>query len=416
MKRLLNDIRAFWQCKIYVAGLALAAVCSYGYIVTHYAIGMDDTAVPLYFDEGLAPYVGRWSMFALNKIFHVTSFAPWIVETFSVILLMLSVTLWCVLWRRMCEPIVKLPMWCYTFIAGIFMSCPLISEVYVFYLHNGICIGYGVAALALICFTESLSVGKTKKYRAGRFLLSILLLAFSLGFYESFLIVFVMGAVMCFFLLRRFYGRTGEETEYSLKFLFWAGGGVLAVLAGMAFHGGMSVILKTVCRLEKFSCYNVLYRKMFGDIFTVRGELRMLLERFYAKYFVNAVVYLPITVFVAAWVFIGIYALYFGIRKRDILLPVCVGVLAVLPVLMSVVEGLATRYRSAQYVPVVGAFAVLLAAVEIALHKVPKWVSLTAVLLGGVIALPAVCGSVSVVSAGLSEISGCGRSYGENCR
>lgn len=182
MKRLLNDIRAFWQCKIYVTGLALAAVCSYGYIVTHYAIGMDDTAVPLYFDEGLAPYVGRWSMFALNKIFHVTSFAPWIVETISVILLML-----------------------------------------------------------------------------------------------------------------------------------------------------------------------------------------------------------PITVFVAAWLFIGIYALYFGIRKRDILLPVCVGVLAVLPVLMSVVEGLATRYRSAQYVPVVGAFAVLLAAVEIALHKVPKWVSLTAVLLGGLL-------------------------------
>lgn len=374
MKRLLDDIRDFCRSKRYAAGLVLIAVCAYGYAITHYAIGMDDTAVPLYFEEGLAPYVGRWSMFVLNKIFHFTEFTPWIVEAVSVLLLVLSVTLWCVLWKRVCGEKAALPTWSYLFVAGIFISCPLVSEVFVFYLHNGICMGYGLTALALLCFTDSLMSERTKKYRSGQLVLSAAVLAIALGFYESFLIVYVMGAIMCFFLIRRIYGKEGNGAPYSASLFSWAGCGMLVVFLGMAIHRGVLIVLKIVFHLDGFVRYNVLYRSLFGDIFTAEGELLMILKRFYLKYYVNAIVYLPITVLVLALVFIGVYSLYFGVRKRDILLPVCTFMLAGLPVLMSLVEGLATRYRSAQYVPVVGAFAVLLVILEMRLHRAPKWV------------------------------------------
>lgn len=373
MRKLLNDCRAFWRSKAYAAGLVSVAICAYGYIITHYAVGMDDTAVSMYYEEGMAPYVGRWSLFVLNKFFHFTAYAPWVVELISVLLLMSAVTLWCVLWRRICEPRVKPPIWSYVFVAGIFISCPLISEVYVFYLHNGICTGYGTVALALLCFTNGLTAGRTKKYRALQLALSAALLAVSLGFYESLLMAYIMGAVMCFFLIRRFYGKTGANCAYAAGFLPWAACGAAVVLAGMALHKVIPAILKTVYHLERFSCYNVLYRSLFGDIFTVQGELKMLLKRFFVKYFVNGVAYLPIAVLVAAWVIIGLYALYFGVRKRELLLPVCAGVLLLLPVSMSIAEGLATRYRSAQYVPIVGGFAVFLVISEICLHKSPKW-------------------------------------------
>lgn len=387
MKRLLNDIKAFCKSKAYMAGLTLTAVCAYGYAITHYAIGMDDTAIPLYFEEGLAPYVGRWSLFVLNKIFHFTDFAPWIVELISVLLLMLAVTLWCILWKRICEPRIVLPVWSYLFVAGIFISCPLISEIFVFYLHNGICLGYGVTAFALLCFMNGLSPERTKKYRLGQLSLSAALLAIALGFYESFLIVYIMGAVMCFFLIRRLYGKNGEGSGYSAKLLPWLGSGILIVLGGMSVRMAILAVLKAVYHLDRLSHYNVLYRSLFGDIFKAEGELLMVLKRFFVKYYVNALVYLPVAILVAALVFVGIYSLYSGIRRRDIFLPVCAAVLIVLPILMSLVEGLATRYRSAQYVPVVGAFAVLLAIVEIRLNGLPKWVSVSGIVCLGVLLL-----------------------------
>lgn len=373
MKRLRNDVEAFLRSKVYAVGLVLIAVCAYGYAVTHYAVGMDDTAIPMYYEEGMAPYVGRWSLFVLNKIFHFTAYAPWLVELISVLLLTLAVTLWCVLWKRICEPRVSLPVWSYIFVAGIFLSCPLVSELFVFYLHNGICLGYGMTALALLCFTDSLAQERTKKSRLKQLALSAVLISAALGCYESFLIVYAMGAIMCFFLVRRLYGKESGNTGYSPKLLFWAGSGMAAAVAGLVIHKAVLAALKIIYHLEKFSCYNVLYRSLFGDVFTAEGEIQMLLKRFFVKYYVNAVVYLPITVLVLAFLFIGIYALVSGVQKKDILLPVCAAMLVMLPVAMSFAEGLATRYRSAQYVPVVGAFAVLLAMLEICLHKCGRW-------------------------------------------
>ena len=52
---------------------------------------------------------------------------------------------------------------------------------------------------------------------------------------------------------------------------------------------------------------------------------------------------------------------------------------------MSMVEGLATRYRSAQYVPIVGAFAVLLILIEFGLHKLPRWIPVCSYVLLGIL-------------------------------
>ncbi|MGN0167566.1 MAG: glucosyltransferase domain-containing protein [Acetatifactor sp.] len=372
MRRTVQDILHFFQNKCYCALLLLTALLSYGFAVTHYSIGMDDTAIPLYFEEGLAPYVGRWTLFIINKVLPIGDFAPWLVELLSVLILMLSATLWCVLWKRICEPGVEIPVWGYAFVAGIFLSCPLISEVFVFYLHNGVCTGYGVVALALLSLLNSLRVGANRKEITREVLFSALLLCVALGFYESFVIVYIMGAVMMFFLCRLLYGKKNEDNGFKKSFLPWAGRGLLVLLLALLGRAVVLAVIKAAYRLDSLSIYNVQYRKFFGDIFTTENELQMVLKRFIMKYYVNALVYLPITVLVAALVCIGIAAVYFGIKKRDGLLPLCFAALVILPIAMSLLEGLATRYRSAQYVPVIGAFAVLLLFVFLYTHKPQK--------------------------------------------
>ena len=386
MKKLLNDIKAFCCCKAYMITLALTAACAYGYAITHYAIGMDDTVIPLYFEEGLAPYVGRWSLFVINKLFHIADFIPWMVELISVLILMLSVTLWCILWKRICERGgVVLPLWSYIFVAAVFLSCPLISEVYVFYLHNGICTGYGVTALALLCFMSSLSTKAEKAFQLKNIALSAALLTVALGFYESFIMAYIIGAVMCFFLVRLIHGKKGEEFCYQTKLICWMVNGLSVVAVSLVFRAVVLATIKAIYHLEKMNVYNVLYRRFLGDIFTTKGELAMIIKRFFARYYVDAVVYLPITVLVVSMIFIGLYSLYYGLRKRDIMLPICSAALVVLPLLMSIAEGLATRYRSAQYVPLVGAFAVLLLLIEFQRHKLPEWIPVCSYILLGIL-------------------------------
>ena len=67
--KLIND-------RVYLVIMFLTLISSYGYAITHSGIGMDDTAVDLYFHDGLAPYVGRWTLFVLGKVIQLDRYAP----------------------------------------------------------------------------------------------------------------------------------------------------------------------------------------------------------------------------------------------------------------------------------------------------------------------------------------------------
>ena len=138
--------------KLYTAMVGLTAVCSYGFLVTHQTVGIDDTPYAYYFEEGLNVIVGRWFLFLLNKVFHVSEFTPFLTDLAGVLLFMAAVTVWCALLRSICGD--RVPVWGYAFFSCIFLSCPLIAEVYTYYLHNGVSVGYLCTGLSLYYFKE----------------------------------------------------------------------------------------------------------------------------------------------------------------------------------------------------------------------------------------------------------------------
>lgn len=378
-KKLMQEMAAFMKCKIYTVALVIIALCSYGFAITHYSIGKDDTAVSLYFEDGVAPLSGRWCLFVINKVFHIRigDFAPWTVEFISVLIFIISVTLWCILWKRVCEPKVTLPLWNYLFVAGIFISCPLIYEVFVYYLHNGICTGYGVSALSLLCLLESFSVKNNRMQSVKYVFGASLLLTVAMGFYESFVIVYIVGGAMIYFLLRLLYGKTGTGTAYQLKVFPWIRNAFITGVISVVLRSIILAVLKVVYDLQRLEVYNVQYRNVFSDTFQLEEGLGMNIKRFYVMYYVHAFVYLPITILVLAIMLIGICSLYYGIRKKDIMLPLCGVAIVLFPALMSMLEsliaGLPTQYRSSQYVPLVGAFAVLLLLIGLKRYQAAKW-------------------------------------------
>ena len=100
MKKLWGEMNYFLRHKLFVIVTAIASVFSYGFAITHESIGVDDTIVGLYLEDGLEVVMGRWTVFLINKVFHVSEFTPFITELAGLLLLLTASVLFCVLLRR----------------------------------------------------------------------------------------------------------------------------------------------------------------------------------------------------------------------------------------------------------------------------------------------------------------------------
>ena len=179
---------------MYLLFLGFSALFSYGYLVPHSAIGIDDTPYAYYFEEGLSAIVGRWVLFLLNQVLDIGDYAPFLTDLAAVLILMAAVTVWCALFYSILgETVPKLG---YIMFACLFVSCPLLSEVFTYYLHNGVALGYLFCGVSLCFFREGLKRGKC----IGPFAGSVLFLWAALGCYESFMTVWLLG--LCLFFCR----------------------------------------------------------------------------------------------------------------------------------------------------------------------------------------------------------------------
>lgn len=355
MKKLLQEMNYFWNQKLYVITLVVTALCGYGFFITHPSIGIDDTAVSLYLEEGLEVEMGRWVMYLLNKVFHFAEFAPFMTELVGVLFLMAGATLFCVLFKRILgERMGLLP--------GILFSCvmvsnPLISSVLIFYFHNGTGLAYCMTALALICYNDLLDKKGKDKWLA--FLYSTLFVWVAAGCYESFVVLYVLGVLVVVFL-------RGMVQKDKLTFRVVVSNlafGAAAVVGTLILR---AIILALMIAVFKINAPDtVLGLRSVSEMSALFGEngfqeLKMLLKRFWVVYHVNALVYLPITGYeIACWV-TGVYALVNLVKKKNIWYPVLFVGMLLVPVLLAVIEAKVTFYRSCQYLPFFTAFGVLL--------------------------------------------------------
>lgn len=330
------------------------AVLSYGYNITHFAIGVDDTAMKLYFEEGLSVCINRWTLFFLNRVLHlnIINWPTGFVECLAACLLVLSFSLWCFFINRILVSVeITLSGWFYGLAAAMAVSCPIMSEVWVYYLHNGVAIAYGLTALALQLFLQSLQ--HDSRHNLIEILGSGFCLAAALGCYETMMDCFLIGALTAFMILHALSDKRKNPT-YDIRFFSWVVKGGIVLTISLLVRALMHEVLKSVYHLDNMAKYGMNeYNLMFGDLFVTPGEFGILIKKMYLRYYVNAVVYLPITFLVLSWVMIGSFAVFFTIKRRNPWIIICVPVMAFVPVLSSIVAGRAKRYHSAQFVPIV---------------------------------------------------------------
>ena len=356
MRQLREDVRWFFNQKIYVVAVILTAVCSYGFGVVSPGLGIDDVATELYFTDGLAVVMGRWVLFLINKVFHMAKYTPFLTDFIGVVLLVMAAVLMSVLFRRIFGE--KIPVAGYVAFACVFLSNPIISEVYVYYLHNGIGIGYVLTALALLLFEEMQKVYPKKKWRymAG----SAVILTVAVGCYESFLVLYLLGAVVILF-----FRAMERRTILTFKNL-WENAKclLLIVLATILLRQLLIVSLTMIFGLQDLRGL-MNERKLSEMLVLFRGregweQFLMLVKRFWLVYHVNALVYLPVTGYELAVILFGVTAVVLAVRRKSLWYPILVLVMIVIPFLLTIVEANVTMYRSSQYLPFFTGVGVLL--------------------------------------------------------
>ena len=154
MKTLKQEVSAFLQNKKYIIILILVAVGCYGFKFMHPTIGIDDTPYKLYFEDGLNIVVGRWVSYLLNKFISIGTYAPFLTDFAAVLLLIAAAVLWAIVFKKILKDTV--PDWCYLIFSCLFISNPIISEVFTYFLHNSIAIGYTFSALAVYFFIDGI--------------------------------------------------------------------------------------------------------------------------------------------------------------------------------------------------------------------------------------------------------------------
>ena len=366
-------IHKLCENRLYMGILLLTAVCAYGYKVTNVTIGIDDTPSLYYFQEGLIAIVGRWVLFLLNKVISLAEFVPFVTDFAAVLLLIAAAIVWSALFYSVFGE--KIPVMGYAHFAAVFVSCPLISEVFTYFLHNGIAIGYLSCAVSLCFMREWQSSIRKQRKGSGlweklfcpavtKLAAAAVFLWIAMGCYESFMILWLAGLLLLLLSERICLGtertaRTGERGVFGTL-----AGGALAALAAVLLRSLMIVVLTKAFRLEYLQGEAVQrsVTEMLGWMVQpgVFGELAMILKRTFVLYGVFAYAYLPIRIFVLSAAVITVVTLVRVIRGRDvwalILLPAAY--LAAFSLLF--IEGKATLYRSAQFVPVFCGYGALL--------------------------------------------------------
>lgn len=348
MKKLKSDLLYFLKQKLYVIALSITAACSYGFCIVQPSIGIDDTAVATYLEDGLEVVMGRWTVFWLNKFFHVSDFAPFMTELIGVLFLMLAATLFNVLLKRLTGG--RAGILAATIFACAFVSNPIISEVFVYYWHDGAGFGYVLTALSLLAFHSGMEAEGRQKM--GAFLRSLLFVWAAVGCYESFLILYILGILVVLFLRGM---ADGGRLKGSAVFGYLAAGAMLTVLCVLMRSGMIALTTKLFGLEDVLDQVKQEQRGLaeMAGLFSRDGldNLIMLIKRFWVVYHLNAVVYLPVTVYELAVFIFGIGSVILAVRKRDLWFPVLYVGMLIAPFLLTLAEMRLSYYRSCQYLP-----------------------------------------------------------------
>lgn len=335
-KSMFNELKNMKDGKWLIRIIGLTALVTYGFFVTHSTVGIDDTAIERYFVDGWAPHVGRWSLFLLNKFFDFAHYTPWFMDVIGIMLLCVAAYLFCFLWYEISNK--RAGILSMTAFSTIFITYPLIGEVYIYYLHNGISLAFVLMALAGLEWWKYLSGGSWKAIVKIALYLSI-----AVGCYESFVLVYMV------LISGIYFGALYLDTLPQKKLGKWCKDIIFAVIplvVSMGIRVIMYSAINAVIGMEA-NARNISALKLWF-INNPIVLLKDIIYQFFIRYVLNGKYIFGIRVFLVTMIFFVIIVLLVGVKKKKFSVFIPGAIMLIVPWLLAAVELSVTSYRASQ--------------------------------------------------------------------
>ena len=312
--------------------LALVTLLCYGFTVTHYAIGVDNTYGSFYYNQGGLIAQGRLTLSLIDKLIMPLDGTPFWSNLMGTIILYIAVLTWCGYLFIVSKE--KLPKPALIIFGTVMISYPMINETFI-YNPWSFSISYLLCALSLIAY-EKLS----ESFGWGRLISVFVFLFFLISLNESFAPVFLLG--LLFSMILRYVFNPGSEPKLnaSSRYFFLA---VLILFAAAVTEHFTALALKRIL-VYQFGggANNDIEWMQYGILFSLKSLSIGIIYR----YFLAAYWYFPITLLLTVSVVAVVLAVYFAIkRKRAIILLLFLGLFLAL-IALSLVKGHVTHYRT----------------------------------------------------------------------
>lgn len=376
-----GSVRSVVQNKAFLLWTILLVAGGYGFRLTHPVVGLDDLVIDLYFVMGRGPYIGRWPFYLLHKIFPIGYYTPFLMDFAGVCLLILSGILWVALLEWLMGR--KLPTAGSVLFCAILINYAMNAEVFVYYLHNGVCISSCLMPIA-IYWTLRYGVNASMKtaafWKGSLGAMSLVMLA--IGFYESFAAVYLMG--LCMVLLADIFSENRFGANRWKKLFPIAVYGCVLVAAAMVVRTLIGKGLCAILDVEMFATQGM--RSAGGISWLFSPDMpKTLVEILKGLVFEYGIVGLSSwtgVALLAAMAVLMVVTIYQGIRRKESALPLLALAMVIFSFLISFFMGEPQAQRSCQTFPL------LIAGVALAVYlwaqkrgKVTRWILAAAAVL-----------------------------------
>ena len=353
-----DDLKSFIGSKYILLFTFITVALGYGLALTNPSISTDDTAASLYFEGGELLAQGRFFPVIINKILGGMNFTPFWLEFIAIILIITAGLLYLCLFKKVTKN--KLSKVAYTLFIPIFISYPLINEIFIYNTAViSIGIGYLFTAIATLCVYEFVN-SKRKWILAG---LAVLLMAAVVSTYESFATVFLLGLVMILFLQYLYnYKDLGFDKKQWIKYVV-AFVGVAAVAVILEYS--VTTIYMNLHHIvpSKFASTGIVWLGSNGLL----GNITPFMKSMYSSFMNPSIGYLPITIFQITTVVLAVFAVVASVVRKNYWVLLFAGLLVLSLFSLSFVQGVASPFRVCQ------GFALFIAFVAIIIYdQTPK--------------------------------------------
>ncbi|MBP9988033.1 MAG: glucosyltransferase domain-containing protein, partial [Ruminococcus sp.] len=178
-----NDFLKYLNDKFYMLFLLITALGSYGFLITHYSVSIDDLEYDRYYYGELIAQ-GRLSSTIIHRLFNLTDNIIYIQDFLGLVFMCIGIILLCTFLDKYLKTKNHIPQ---IFFSCVFLSFPLHSELFSY--------GGCFFAIGSECVLMSISLLLVKEYletqKISCWILSIIPLFVIASWYESMLIVYV---------------------------------------------------------------------------------------------------------------------------------------------------------------------------------------------------------------------------------